>query len=1155
MDNFTKGLLERNEKRNKALGITSNQSSLLEENSFVDKENKRLDTVKVSSPRKSSQTSQVTRYSSNNTPKTVSSKKEDADVAVEINITSTQNIQVEVEVAECEYDEDGKMIKKGESTLNSLSNFDNINNAVQLRDHSRKNLKRLGVLYSDNDQISSPIQRTEEKFCESTLNTRPIKKYSKLAELAQDINSWDDDYSHHQTKSGKSPMKGNSVSSKSSSSSPAKTNSTISTDKPRSAITSSPSRKDSLLKSGTDKSSSSPKKLLWDKKVMDSLEAQGFARRESTTPKLVYDYSKSEPSTSSASPKKSSFIKPADIAPTKSPAKKHSINSPSKKEAPKAPPQPVSMPAPKPVQSSSSQSSNKSIDQRSVRFTNNFAKNPKDPAEMSLKERMAIFEKNKGKAPVPRSQFGITDANPIRSNMPELSKKYDFGFKSPGKSVTCGNLSSDSVNKDSVIEKATINIKSAVNKLLSEKEQTISEQQISNEIRKQKEEDMKCIMNRYNKQEQEMVKESDGDEIMFEEKSERKRRSSGSDKFIIEQVPKQTSADDKKRARVSNTQRLYPVLSDIESTTDSEVDNYTTATVSCTEDNSEPNHYAESSPRATSNEPDMSSDSESEDLNLSIGRELLNKVRKSTDLGSQSYLESTVDSTDVSDAMHDMDDYLNEALDDSKDYDDKGSACSDSFEYERYPKRVSFKEFSKDNDIPVRSKVEISPRKNANDSITLVHTVSFYRRQQTASASNTPIKKVVHKVEDNDKNETLRTQITRKAKEECENKIQRLLDEVMRQQTIISQTSQALNLCASTVEFSGSTEAVEGERHLLVATHRRLACLNEVQRLKVEGHVDRFGAAKEKGTLTISEIIIPLKQTYINRLATDEINGHHLLCLVKYNEYVLATKTLPTLPGLKSVKFTDNLTFNEVYADFKITLEIYGMTAQREILPHDIKYHIQTPNKKKFKTRLQESNLVRPPIQSPGGPNAVRTPALVQYGYIIFSLREIKQKSWVINETAAGVSPLNGNVYLKIDSKITVDVNHCGFLTMFDDISGFGAWHRRWCRLSGNTLYYWKYPEDEKRKEALGQVDLTSISTERADQAPRTICSRLHTILLESKRERRSDDVETLVCVPKENYTLARYLLAADTKEEREEWCEHLNKSLSLLKSWNNSKH
>lgn len=146
-------------------------------------------------------------------------------------------------------------------------------------------------------------------------------------------------------------------------------------------------------------------------------------------------------------------------------------------------------------------------------------------------------------------------------------------------------------------------------------------------------------------------------------------------------------------------------------------------------------------------------------------------------------------------------------------------------------------------------------------------------------------------------------------------------------------------------------------------------------------------------------------------------------------------------------------------------MEIYGMTAQREVLSHDVKYHIGSSAKKKTNSRKHyESNLAFPPVQSPGGPNAVRTPVLVQYGYIIFSIREIKQKSWVINEVASSVSPLNGNVFLKVDSKITVDVDHCGFLTMFDDISGFGAWHRRWCRLSGNVLHYWKYPEDEKKK-------------------------------------------------------------------------------------------
>lgn len=729
---------------------------------------------------------------------------------------------------------------------------------------------------------------------------------------------------------------------------------------------------------------------------------------------------------------------------------------------------------------------------------------------MSLKDRMAIFEKNKGTAPVPKTPYGITDANPIRSNMPELSKKYDFGFaKQQPKQQAKASPAKPTV-PETVQDSAAANIKTTVHQLLTNKGSTISEQQINDKIRKQREEDMKCILNRFNKQ-QESTETSD-DEQMPHEKCEKKRGSSG-EKYATQQTNAEVyqKSDDKKRSRVSNTNRLYPVLSDIESNleTDSEMDNYTTATVSGSE---EPD-----TDQLAIDDEDYTDDDE---MNMSFGREILNSVKKNNAPLNRSYLDSSVDSQEVSETMNDMDDYLNEALegDESKDYDDKGSACSDSFEYERYPKRVSFKDVS---DIPVKAKLEYSPAKTANGSATLVHTVSFYRRQQSESANNTPVKKVVHKsVDDEGPNHS--AMVTRKAREECENKIQKLLDEVMRQQTFISQTSQALNLCASTIEFSGSTEAVEGERHLLVATHRRLACLNEVQRLKVEGMSDRIGAAREKGTLTIQEIIIPLKQTYISRLANDEINGHHLLCLVKYNEHVLSTHTLPTLPGLKSVKFTDRLTFNEAYADFKITLEIYGMTAQREVLPHDIKYHIQTPNKKRFKGKIQESNLTRPPIQSPGGPGAVRTTALVQYGYIIFSIREIKQKSWVINETAPGVSPLNGNVYLKIDSKITVDVDHCGFLTMFDDISGFGAWHRRWSRLSGNTLYYWKYPEDEKKKEALGQLDLTSIVSERVDIAPRAICARLHTILLESRRERRKDDIESLVLVPQGKHTVVR---------------------------------
>lgn len=61
------------------------------------------------------------------------------------------------------------------------------------------------------------------------------------------------------------------------------------------------------------------------------------------------------------------------------------------------------------------------------------------------------------------------------------------------------------------------------------------------------------------------------------------------------------------------------------------------------------------------------------------------------------------------------------------------------------------------------------------------------------------------------------------------------------------------------------------------------------------------------------------------------------------------------------------------------------------------------------------------------------------------------------------MSPLEGTVEMSISYELCVSIEHRGFLTMFEDISGFGAWHRRWCLLKGDTLSYWKYPDDEKK--------------------------------------------------------------------------------------------
>lgn len=281
-------------------------------------------------------------------------------------------------------------------------------------------------------------------------------------------------------------------------------------------------------------------------------------------------------------------------------------------------------------------------------------------------------------------------------------------------------------------------------------------------------------------------------------------------------------------------------------------------------------------------------------------------------------------------------------------------------------------------------------------------------------------------------------------------------------------------------------------------------------------------APRECGRLTVKDITLPLKPDYVTKLSSDKITGHHLVCLLKYNDQVLATKTIPTLNGLHSVKFPDLMHMNNVFADFKVTLEIYGMTAQREILPHDIKYHIKSKKGgiKTPKGKKAESRLIMPPVQSPAGPNVVRSPSFVHYGFVIFSLREAQRTNWSLNQVS-NVSPLVGTVHMKVNCALSVNIDYRGFLTMFEDISGFGAWHRRWCRLNGSTLSYWKYPDDE-RKPPIGTLDLSTCEQHKISVAPRDICARMNTMLLELKRSRQEDDRNSLVLVTKGDYTIVR---------------------------------
>lgn len=345
-----------------------------------------------------------------------------------------------MEVEEREIDEYGNIYHSSENASNERT--------PMIRDSSRNRLQRLGALYSEPENLSSPIHRNEARFDDETQSDESRGKSSarlgKLAALASQINNWEDESSNSDGKPTKP----------STSSSPTKILPTIVGASPRRVVnagvipkqpTNMPTKSNlSPTKKATTATADSTEKrpskqLKWDKNVMDHLEQQGFQRRESTTSKLTYDYNgphdnaKTAPDHDKATtaattePVKKTYVSTAHISKVSEVKSRDGDNN----KAGTVKNTPVVTKG--------------LVSDRAARFESSkpvaSQKNQKDPAEMSLKERLALFEKNKGTALIPKAALGMSvsakqimgDGQPTKQNTPEKPKISSFN--KPGEST------------------------------------------------------------------------------------------------------------------------------------------------------------------------------------------------------------------------------------------------------------------------------------------------------------------------------------------------------------------------------------------------------------------------------------------------------------------------------------------------------------------------------------------------------------------------------------------------------------------------------------------------------------------------------------------------------------------------------------------------
>ena len=165
--------------------------------------------------------------------------------------------------------------------------------------------------------------------------------------------------------------------------------------------------------------------------------------------------------------------------------------------------------------------------------------------------------------------------------------------------------------------------------------------------------------------------------------------------------------------------------------------------------------------------------------------------------------------------------------------------------------------------------------------------------------------------------------------------------------------------------------------------------------MKVEGTIRPVvpGApeVQESGSLTISAITLPLKRDFFRHVDPGKRTKCrnfgknilvkyllififcqfsdtciHFVCLVRYLENVIATQVVQAEPGDSCVRFPSTLKLQDLYSDFKVTIEVYSLRTRAEILPHDIKYHIHnngsggssSSNNKKVEPLFFSTNIV-----------------------------------------------------------------------------------------------------------------------------------------------------------------------------------------------------
>nr|XP_020441335.1 anillin-like isoform X8 [Monopterus albus] len=407
-----------------------------------------------------------------------------------------------------------------------------------------------------------------------------------------------------------------------------------------------------------------------------------------------------------------------------------------------------------------------------------------------------------------------------------------------------------------------------------------------------------------------------------------------------------------------------------------------------------------------------------------------------------------------------------------------------------------------------------------------------------------------------------------------EDKIMSLDEEAGKLQTVISQTLQALSCCTDEEHGQGSLEEAEAEKLLLVSSEKRSALLAEVARLREERNLESGEVAGEdrdyvsqqpcRGTVNITNIQLPLKVEFVcSSHSRTGRPSHYFFVLIRYGPHNIVTTPLATPDDAQNgdtISFPTSVTLKDIRSSFKIDVEVYSLS-------HTPSSNCST-DRATTKSRVTPRKLLNTITQRssnslPSGPSTLNTRrssnfclvgshkiTLASLGHSKFPLDKMKLEGKIrrllgdeFQDKVPFLSPLEGNIYLRLDSESHSNVQHQGFLTMFGLISGYGVWHRRYFVLEGCSLSFWNHPNDKETKEAEGSISLSSSPNQCVRPVKRDSCARPFTFELVSTSPHQQQD--------NSQEALSKCWFSADTKQERLDWMEKLSQALLDFHTWN----